>query len=236
MAMSQSIEKIFSEVAVSYEKVNHLLTFNLDRRWRRRAAGVAAEQGGKLWLDACSGTGEMAQSLAALAPVATKIFAVDFNHAMIAQGLKRAPPSKIAFLISDVQALPFPDKSFELVTISFATRNINLNRHALLNQFKEFHRILKPGGCFVNLETSQPHSRIIKKIFHLYVRTFIPMTGTLISSSKAGYRYLASTICRFYRPEELSQILYQAGFSSVSHQSLLLGAVAIHRAQKSNIL
>jgi demethylmenaquinone methyltransferase/2-methoxy-6-polyprenyl-1,4-benzoquinol methylase len=102
----------------------------------------------------------------------------------------------------------------------------------LVERLREFHRILKPGGRFVNLETSQPSSRLIRRIYHLYVRLTVKRLGSRISGSKAGYAYLAQTIPRFYNAGELAEIIRQAGFSRVSIHSMLFGAAAIHKAVK----
>jgi demethylmenaquinone methyltransferase/2-methoxy-6-polyprenyl-1,4-benzoquinol methylase len=118
------------------------------------------------------------------------------------------------------------------VTISFATRNINVSKKILVERLKEFQRILKPGGRFVNLETSQPPSRLIRRIFHLYVRFTVNRLGSGISGSKAGYAYLAQTIPRFYYAGELAEIMRQAGFTRVSIHPMLFGVAAIHRGVK----
>jgi demethylmenaquinone methyltransferase/2-methoxy-6-polyprenyl-1,4-benzoquinol methylase len=117
--------------------------------------------------------------------------------------------------------------------MSFATRNVNLNREVLLRAFAELHRVLKPGGLFVNLETSQPDSAFIRKCFHLYVKLLVKPVGRLISGSNVAYAYLSRTIPRFYAAEELASIMREAGFSEVYFRRLLLGAAAIHEARKT---
>ena len=134
--------------------------------------------------------------------------------------------------IFDVKNLDFPDNSLDLITISFATRNINLNKDILNQTFTEFYRVLEPGGRFVNLETSQPSSSWIRKIFHFYVKLVVKPVGGLISGSQSAYAYLTHTIPRFYPPEELSEIMNQAGFKNVTCKKLLFGIAAIHQGQK----
>jgi len=226
------VQSVFSEVPATYEMVNHILTFGLDIVWRRRAARIAAAASGGQWADMCTGTGEMAVYLSRLAPKGTKIYAVDFSGPMMTKAAEKPQAKHIQFVASDIKALPFPDESFDLITISFATRNINLSKDILIQSFKEFYRVLKPGGRFVNLETSQPSSSFIRRLFHLYVKLFVKLIGSRISGSRAGYAYLAKTIPRFYAPQELADILSRAGFQDVTFQKLMFGAAAIHQGMK----
>jgi demethylmenaquinone methyltransferase / 2-methoxy-6-polyprenyl-1,4-benzoquinol methylase len=230
--MKEGIRKIFSEVPHSYELVNHILTLGLDIFWRRKAAKIAATGGGGMWMDICSGTGEMTFYLSRLAPERTQVFVVDFALPMVEHALKKKDAHKIFFILSDINALPFPDKTFDLVTISFATRNINLNREGLLQSLQEIKRILKSKGRFVSLETSQPSSSLIRKLFHIYVRLAIKPIGQIISSSKSAYTYLSFTIPRFYSAEEFAEILLQAGFAQVTFKRELFGVAAVHKAVK----
>ena len=216
----------------TYELVNHVLTFGLDIIWRRKAARLASRKGGFRWLDVCSGTGEMALNLSRLAEKRVKIVSVDFCTPMLERGKEKRKIPNLSLVLADAVCLPFPDNTFDIVTISFATRNINPRREVLIDHLKEFCRVLKPGGSFINLETSQPSVRMIQVFFHLYVKLAVKPLGYFISGSKAGYTYLSSTIPRFYPPEEFSSIIREAGFSQVTHRLLFFGAAAIHSAQK----
>ncbi len=225
---NRPLREIFAEVAETYEKVNHALTLGFDRGWRRAAARRAARRGGGRWLDVCCGTGEMAENLARRAPGGTEIVALDFSLPMLAHARTKTTARPVAFVLGDVKSLPFPAATFDLVTISFATRNINLSRPVLVATFCEFRRVLKPGGRFVNLETSQPRWGIVRRLFHAYVALLVKRVGARISGSTAGYAYLSATIPKFYGAEELTAILKEAGFASVSFKRLLFGAAAIH--------
>ncbi len=231
-SMKKGIQRLYSEVAKTYELVNHLLTFGLDIIWRKKAAREASRKGGSYWLDVCSGTGEMALNLSRLADKKVQIVTADFSFPMLDKGREKRNIPRISPVLADAMHLPFPDGTFDLVTISFATRNINPNRDMLLVHLKEFQRVLKPKGYFINLETSQPSSKILKKLFHFYIKLAVKPLGYLISGSKAGYRYLSFTIPRFYGGEEFSSIIRKAGFSRVTHEPLFFGAAAIHSAQK----
>jgi demethylmenaquinone methyltransferase/2-methoxy-6-polyprenyl-1,4-benzoquinol methylase len=226
------VRQVFSEVPATYERVNHVLTLGLDVAWRRRAARVAAHAGGPRWADVCTGTGETAALLSRLAPEGTAVYAVDLTPPMIAEARKKPEADRIRFTVSDVKELPFPDRSLDLIAISFATRNLNLNSDVLTRTLAEFRRVLRPGGRFVNLETSQPPSRIVRWGYHLYIRLFVRSIGSRISGSKAGYAYLAHTMPRFYPAEELADLMRQAGFREVTYTRLLFGVAAIHQGTR----
>ncbi len=231
-AATEFVKNVFCEVPETYEKVNHVLTLGLDMMWRRRAARIAASAGGGHWVDMCTGTGEMAVYLSRLAPKGTSIQAVDFSPAMMAEARKKPEAKQIDFVRADIKALPFTDESIDLITMSFATRNINLRREVLARSFSELHRVLKPGGRFVNLETSQPPFLLVKKLFHLYVKLFVKRVGSRLSGSKTGYTYLSRTIPRFYPADVLAEILRQAGFEEITFRQLLFGVAAIHQARR----
>lgn len=226
--MKKGVQKIYAEVFHTYELVNHMLTFGLDVLWRKKAARFSTKFQGSYWLDVCSGTGEMAHYLSRQAGEKTKVVALDFSLPMLTEARQKKHMENVLFCIGDAGLLPFLDSSFDLVTISFATRNINPNEEGLVANFSEFCRILKPGGMFIHLETSQPRPAFLRKLFHGYVRFAVKHVGTFLSGSKVGYRYLAFTIPRFYPAEVLVKHMQEAGFSRVTHRKLFLGIAAIH--------
>jgi len=230
--MIKGVRKLYSEVAHTYELVNHVLTLGLDVYWRKKAARIAASKDGRHWLDVCSGTGEMAQNLSLLAEDGVMIISVDFSAPMLSKAMEKKNNADVYFVEAEAKELPFPDETFDLVTISFATRNISPNKDYLISHLREFYRVLTPEGRFINLETSQPSSKIIRQLFHSYINLFVKPIGTLISGSKPAYSYLSFTIPRFYPPDELSSIIHKAGFRKVLFKKLLFGVSAIHIAEK----
>jgi demethylmenaquinone methyltransferase/2-methoxy-6-polyprenyl-1,4-benzoquinol methylase len=226
------VQSVFSQVPATYELVNHILTLGLDVLWRKRAARVAARAGGARWADVCTGTGEMAALLRRLAPERTIVYALDLTPLMLAEATTKPEAEQIRFTVSDVKALPFPAQSLDLITISFATRNINLSKDILVQTFAEFHRVLRLGGRFINLETSQPPSWIVRRGFHLWVKLFVRSIGSWVSGSRRAYTYLGYTIPRFYPAEELADVMRQAGFHNVTYQRLLFGVAAIHQGTR----
>ncbi|MDP2984316.1 MAG: ubiquinone/menaquinone biosynthesis methyltransferase [Candidatus Latescibacter sp.] len=230
--MTGFIQNVFSEVTATYEKINHILAFGFDIAWRKRAARLAARAGAGQWADMCTGTGETASYLRRLAPEGTDIYGIDFSLPMLGVATRKPKGKDITFLASDIRALPFPDESFNLITMSFAARNVNLDKTTLIKTFAEIYRVLKSGGRFVNLETSRPPFSIVRRCFHMYVKLCVKSIGSRISGSRTAYAYLAGTIPRFYAAEELAEIMHQSGFEKVTFDRLLFGVAAIHQGIK----
>ena len=225
--MNRGIRNFFKTLPATYELINTILTFGLDAIWRRRAVRWAAEgkNGRRVWLDICTGTGQMARLSRKMSSANTMIVGADFSHPMLVEAKRKSNGILISFSGADALHLPFGDQSFDRVTIGFATRNLNSIDGQLPQAFREFYRVLKPGGCFVNVETSQPTSTLIRKMFHLYVGLTVKPVGKIISGSSSSYAYLANSI-------HLKEILLDAGFARVETKRLLFGAVAIHKAVK----
>ena len=230
--MNKGIQKIFSQIPKRYELINHILTLGLDIVCRKRAAKIGASGGGTNWLDVCTGTGEMAIYLSRLKQNGTSIMTADFSIPMVRQARQKPEARDISFVISDAAHLPFEKNTVDLIHISFATRNINTSREKLIEHFREFYRVLKPGGRLINLETSQPKSKPIRTLMHLYIKLTVKQIGSMISGSEAGYAYLSKTIPRFYPAEELAEILKESGFKEVTYDRMFAGITAIHKAIK----
>ncbi|MBM3133522.1 MAG: ubiquinone/menaquinone biosynthesis methyltransferase, partial [Chloroflexi bacterium] len=213
--MTTPIRDIFTEVPRTYEFLNHSLTFGQDILWRKEVARIVAGGGGKLWLDACSGTGELTVHLSKRASPDAVIITADFSVPMMRKALSRPEAGRVSFTIADVTRLPFRNESFDAITLSFATRNIE-SAGNLDTCLAEFHRVLKPGGRFVMLETSQPKHRPVRWLFHLYVKMTVRPIGQLVSGSSRAYAYLSQSMRAFHSPEELAEIIRTAGFLEVT--------------------
>jgi demethylmenaquinone methyltransferase/2-methoxy-6-polyprenyl-1,4-benzoquinol methylase len=149
---------------------------------------------------------------------------------MLSKAMRKSGAEEIGFMVSDASSLPFADYAFDLVTCSFAMRNLNRSREDLLQTLREVRRVLKESGRFVNLETSRPGNAFIRSIFHSYVRLFIKPVGTAMTGSRTAYGYLAGSIPRFHGAREFEELLLEAGYRGVASKRLMLGAVAIHLA------
>lgn len=228
----KNLAEIFSRISSTYELINHLLTFGLDNYWRRQAARLAFKFQGSLCLDIATGTGDMAFFLARQLKGQRKILAVDFCWPMISELKKRRDHLPILPIVAHAGHLPFKNNSIDLITLAFATRNLFSSAKDLLSCLCEFNRVLKPGGLYLNLETSQPDHPILRQLFHLYVRKFVEPIGKIISGDGDAYCYLSDSITRFLRPEELKVLIFEAGFSQVKILPLTGGIVAIHLAFK----
>ena len=230
--MNPTIQEMFTAVPPTYRILNQLLTLGQDNVWRKRAARLAASGGGRRWLDACGGTGEMAIELSRLANYGTSIFVADFSLPMMGKAREKSGAKNIIFTLANMKCLPFQSDTFDVITISFATRNLSISQDNLLQCLGEFQRVLKPGGLFVNLETSQPRWTPIRRLFHLYVKATVKPIGRLISGSENAYSYLSHSIRHFYSPEELAEIIRQAGLREIGFKRMFLGSAAIHKAIK----
>ena len=227
---TQAVREMFTCIPDCYERVNRILTLGLDSVWRKRAAALGASGGPERCLDVCTGTGETAVELCRRTRQGTVVVALDFSEPMLGKAREKRPMGKMLLCAGDAARLPFAEATFDLVTISFATRNLNIGNEALRACFREFRRVLKPGGRFLNLETSQPPSTVMRALLHWYARAVVRRVGYALSGSRAPYEYLSSTIRRFQTSRELARTLREAGFSKVDCFQLSLGISALHVA------
>lgn len=227
-----AIAGFYDGIYLFYEKANSFLTFGLDRYWRRRAAALAvkAAPGAADALDACCGTGDFTRALRGAFGPALKITGADLSAAMLS--VARPKDTSIEFVQAEAKALPFPDASFDLVTISFATRNLSIDREKLLAALREFRRVLRPGGTFLNLETTRPDNRLLWLLMRAYVKAVIGLLNRVSPKSRSSYLFLRNTILGWYSAAEFDALLLAAGFSRAAHETLLPGAVAVHTAVK----
>lgn len=231
--MNRFLHQTFDEIAPGYERMNHAMTLGLDILWRRATAKVAASVPSSRRLDVCTGTAETAVLLKGLSPEPELVVGADFSAQMMTVAKQKPETAGISFVGADAARLPFADGSFDLVTVTLATRNLASSAEGLHGCFAEFHRVLRPGGRFINLETSQPTNPLIRWGFRLYVAAVVPLMAWLLSGFKPGYAYLARSIPRFHDADGLAQVLRESGFAEVSYRRLLFGAAAIHVATRA---
>lgn len=221
------IKEFYKKIWSGYDYINIVMTFGLDYFWRKKAASEASHIKGA-WLDMCCGTGELLRHIRKNNYLS--VHGCDFSTEML-----RAAANKykdINYCTGDAAHLPYCSEAFNGLSVAFATRNLQNASGGLQKIFKEFHRVLKPGGMFINLETSQPSSSIIIWAYHLFTRLWVAPIGSLLSGDRASYRYLASSMREFHTGDELTEILKEAGFQSVKVTKLMFGATAIHIAVK----
>ena len=234
--LERPLHHIFTAVPRRYDLINHIITGGLDRRWRIKAARECLGQQPRKVLDLCCGTGDLAIHLAQLADYDLELAGVDYSLPMLEIATKKVERSargrRVSFIHGDVASLPFADGCFDCVGTSFAFRNLTYKNPLAPRCLDEILRVLSPNGRFIIVESSQPKVRLIRKIFHLYLRWFVFRAGYLLSGNRGAYHYLAESAARFYTSEELQEILLGAGFRQVYFRPLLLGAAAIHVAVK----
>jgi demethylmenaquinone methyltransferase/2-methoxy-6-polyprenyl-1,4-benzoquinol methylase len=233
---SDFLQDIFTAVPPHYDLINHLITWGLDRRWRQMAARECLASQPERILDLCCGTGDLAVTLARLAGSKTEVIGVDHSGPMLAIAARKAERVcdrlRLSFVLGDIANIPFPDASFDCIGTSFALRNLTYKNPLAGRYIAEVLRVLNVDGRFVIVETSQPKSRLVKKLYHLYMRYFVFGLGLLISGNREAYYYLADSATNYYAPEELKKVLVEAGFRQVSFRHLLMGAVSIAIAVK----
>lgn len=227
---------MFNAVPPHYDLVNRIITLGLDKRWRRLASQTCLENKPKAILDLGCGTGDLTISIARLAEKNTEIVGLDYSEPMLERAQKKAVKAGVGKLIrfihGDATSLPFADAHFDCVGISFAFRNLTYNNPLALAHLAEVKRVLKTGGRYVIVESSQPQSRLIRVLFHLYLRIFVAPVGIMLSGNLGAYRYLAESVRRFYSPSEVRDMLLAAGFRDIRYRALLFGASGIHVALK----
>jgi len=220
------VRGMFGRIAGRYDLLNHLLSFNLDKRWRKqtieRIADIAERRDARI-LDLCCGTGDV------LAGIEKRRGATalgsDFCHPMLVEAKKKVASPLFE---ADALALPLADASLDLVTIAFGFRNLANYRRGL----DELWRVMKPGGVVAILEFSQPRNRAFGAVYGFFSTRVLPVVGGMISGSREAYSYLPESIRKFPPAEELADEMKAAGFRRVEFERMTGGAVALHRAWK----
>lgn len=226
------IQTMFSAIAPRYDLINKLLSFGRDRYWRRFAVGQLPAVKDGLFLDAATGTGDVALEIVKQRPLA-KVTGVDFSDKMIAAGkekiLKTGSQDKIELRIGDITALPFEDKTFDAAIIAFGIRNIPDYKKGLM----EMARVVKDGGRIVVLEFTSVQNRLFEIPFRLYLTKLLPAIGSAISGRKGAYEYLSSSVIDFPRRMNL-KIMVESGLKEVRYYPLTFSIVTVHVGVKNN--
>jgi demethylmenaquinone methyltransferase/2-methoxy-6-polyprenyl-1,4-benzoquinol methylase len=224
------VRDVFEQIAPRYDLLNHLLSLNIDRVWRRRALRALDWQRkpAGTYLDLCAGTLDVGAELSRQPAFRGFIVGADFALPMLQAGAGKAPRSTLAPLAADAQQLPVPDASVDGATVAFGIRNVASLDAAL----HEVYRVLARNAKFVILEFTTPRSAIVRTLYHVYFHHLLPFIGGAISGHRTAYRYLPRSVAHFPAEPELAQRMTAAGFQDVHWESLTLGIAAIHVGRK----
>jgi len=224
---AQRVREMFAAIATRYDLLNHLLSGNVDQRWRRLVARRMASSlptTNACVLDVACGTGDL--SLALGDGTRAQVVGLDFCRPMLDIAAAKSSERSLAipFVEGDALNLPFRDKSFDGVTIAFGLRNLA----SLEGGLRELRRILRPGGTVAVLEFSKPQTPVLRTLFRVYFTKLLPLLGGLISGSKSAYEYLPDSVSRFPDQASLAALLKEVGFTEVTFQNLTGGIAALH--------
>ena len=222
------VREMFATIAGRYDLLNHLLSGNVDKRWRKLVANRVRERlpsADSLILDVACGTGDLSQTLFEI--TGARVFGTDFCRPMLSIAADKLP-SSISLIEGDALRLPFKDAMFDAVTIAFGLRNLAGVESGLL----ELRRILKPNGWVAVLEFSRPTNAVLRPLFSLYFRRILPLMGGVISGSLGAYTYLPASVSRFPDQKQLAVMMEQSGFEQVSFENLTGGIAALHMGRR----
>lgn len=220
------VRRIFSEIAPRYDLLNHLLSFNVDRAWRRRALealGWTRRPAG-LYVDLCAGTLDVGAQLAGQPGFRGLVVGADFAEPMLRAGEGKASRAVLAPVVADALALPLRDGAADGALVAFGIRNVADLDAAL----REVRRVLAPGARFVILELTTPRRALVRAAYHAYFHHVLPALGRLVSGHGTAYAYLPRSVAHFPPPPALADRMRAAGFADVRWTALTLGVAAIH--------
>lgn len=236
-AKGKQVGEMFDAIAPAYDFMNTMMTGGLHVRWRNRALKMAASMlphgEPKMALDVACGTGDVSFRLHELFPKA-HITGLDLSAGMLKIAEEKlaemdtSARNQITFIEGDSLKMPFPDDTFELVTVAYGVRNFE----RLEDGYREMRRVMKPGGVICVIELSEPSNSLIKGGYRLYSRHVIPVVGRMVSHDTRAYSYLPESIAACPQRGDMTALMEKAGFRGASYKSLTLGVITIYIATK----
>lgn len=226
------VADVFHSVAAKYDIMNDLMSMGIHRIWKRFTIDCSGIRPGQKVLDLAGGTGDLTAKFSRLTGPSGQVVLADINDSMLKVGRaklrNRGIADNVRFVQANAEELPFPDNTFDLITISFGLRNVTDKDKALASMF----RVLKPGGRLLILEFSKPQYKLLSKVYDQYSFRVLPFMGKLIAHDSDSYRYLAESIRMHPGQEKLKSMMEQVGFENVEYFNMTGGIVALHRGYK----
>jgi demethylmenaquinone methyltransferase/2-methoxy-6-polyprenyl-1,4-benzoquinol methylase len=223
MPKKEKVQQMFDNIAPTYDKLNHIMSLNVDKLWRRHALKEIVDGTPQRILDIACGTGDSTISIARAAAEGTKVTGADISEGMMALVTEKAEKAgvldRLDLQVADGEALPYEEGTFDRVTCAFGIRNFEHKEKGL----EEFRRVLRPGGRAVILELSVPQNKVLRWAYDLYFLHILPWVGGKVSGDKAAYKYLPASVHNFPAPKEFCRMMEEAGFRSVRFRTFTFG-------------
>lgn len=226
------VAEVFHSVAAKYDVMNDLMSMGIHRLWKRFTIDCSGARAGHTVLDLAGGTGDLTAKFSRIVGSQGKVILADINNAMLKVGRDKLRDKGIVGNVEYVQAnaeeLPFPDNTFDIITIAFGLRNVTDKDKALASMY----RVLKPGGRLLVLEFSKPENELLNKVYDAYSFHLLPKIGQVVANDADSYQYLAESIRMHPDQETLKNMMEQVGFEQTTYHNLTGGIVALHRGYK----
>ena len=230
LGKKEQVTQMFDTISENYDGLNRVISFGIDIKWRKRVVAILKNKKPEILLDIATGTGDLAINLVQTG--ARKIIGLDISPGMLEVGKKKVlakhMEKTIEMIEGDSENLPFEDNTFDAVTVAFGVRNFETLEKGLF----EIHRVLKPKGTFVVLETSVPTKTPYKQGYHFYTKNILPRIGKLFSKDDSAYAYLSESASVFPHGENFNNILRKIGFIDVVNKPQTFGVASIYVATK----
>ncbi len=230
LGKKEQVAQMFDTISGNYDGLNRVISFGIDVKWRKKVLKIIAQTNPKTILDIATGTGDLAILMTQTG--AEKITGLDISSGMLEVGRKkikeRSLENKIEMVLGDSENIPYPDNSFDAITVAFGVRNFETLEKGLA----EILRVLKPNGVFVILETSVPTRFPFKQGYKVYTKYILPLIGKIFSKDQSAYQYLSDSASIFPFGEALNNILRKIGFIEVKAMPQTMGVATIYSASK----
>lgn len=230
LGKKEQVAKMFDNISEDYDGLNRVISLGIDVSWRKKVVKLVGENNPKQILDIATGTGDLALMMASLNP--DRIVGLDISEGMLNVGKQKIAKSNLSdtieMVVGDSENIPFEDNTFDAITVSFGVRNFE----TLDKGLTEIHRVLKPGGKFVVLETSNPTKFPFKQGYKFYTNFILPVIGKLFSKDKVAYSYLSESANSFPFGQAFNNILQKNGFKNAKNLPVTFGVASIYTATK----